>query len=71
MLSGVAVKEITLENSIQITDQTHSLISSDMMAIIFAAFIGLSIVAITGHVQASALHDAAHDMRHATGFPCH
>ncbi|HAD29443.1 MAG TPA: hypothetical protein DCF96_12365 [Rhodobacteraceae bacterium] len=71
MLSGVAVKEITLENSIQITDQTHSLISSDMMAIIFAAFVGLSIVAITGHVQASALHDAAHDMRHATGFPCH
>ncbi|MDG1009554.1 MAG: CbtB-domain containing protein [Amylibacter sp.] len=42
-----------------------------MMAIIFAAFVGLSIVAITGHVQASALHDAAHDMRHATGFPCH
>ena len=71
MLSGVAVKEITLENSIQITDQTQSLISSNMMAIIFAAFVGLSIVTITGHVQASALHDAAHDMRHATGFPCH
>ena len=71
MLSGVAVKEITLENSIQITDQTQSLISSNMMAIVFAAFVGLSIVAITGHVQASALHDAAHDMRHATGFPCH
>tara|TARA_Y100000385_G_C12679839_1_gene461631 strand:- start:121 stop:336 length:216 start_codon:yes stop_codon:yes gene_type:complete len=71
MLSGVAVKEITLENSIQITDQTQSRISSNMMAIIFAAFVGLSIVAITGHVQASALHDAAHDMRHATGFPCH
>jgi cobalt transporter subunit CbtB len=71
MLSGVAVKEITLENSIQITDQTQSLINSNMMAIIFAAFVGLSIVAITGHVQASALHDAAHDMRHATGFPCH
>ena len=71
MLSGVAVKEITLENSIQITDQTQSLINSNMMAIIFAAFVGLSIVAITGHVQASALHNAAHDMRHATGFPCH
>ena len=71
MLSGVAVKEITLENSIQITDQTQSRISSNIMVIIFAAFVGLSIVAITGHVQASALHDAAHDMRHATGFPCH
>ena len=71
MLSGVAVKEITLENSIQITDQTQSLINSNMMAIIFAACVGLSIVAITGHAQTSALHDAAHDMRHATGFPCH
>ena len=71
MLSGVAVKEITLENSIQIRDQTQSLINSNMMAIIFAAFVGLSIVAITGHVQTSTLHDAAHDMRHATGFPCH
>ncbi len=32
---------------------------------------GLGIVTVAGHVQASALHDAAHDVRHATGFPCH
>ncbi|SFD64484.1 CbtB domain-containing protein [Roseivivax sediminis] len=38
---------------------------------IFAALIGVGIVTLTGHVQASALHDAAHDVRHATGFPCH
>ena len=36
-----------------------------------ALFIGLGIVTLAGHVQASALHDAAHDVRHATGFPCH
>ena len=37
----------------------------------FAVVLGLGIITLTGHVQASALHDAAHDVRHATGFPCH
>jgi cobalt transporter subunit CbtB len=38
---------------------------------VFAAVFGLAMITITGHVQAAALHDAAHDVRHATGFPCH
>jgi len=38
---------------------------------LFAVILGLGIVTVAGHVQASALHDAAHDVRHATGFPCH
>ncbi|SEL89078.1 cobalt transporter subunit CbtB [Roseivivax marinus] len=38
---------------------------------IFAALIGLGMIVVTGHVQADTLHDAAHDVRHATGFPCH
>ena len=36
-----------------------------------AAVIGLVLIVLSGHVQAGALHDAAHDVRHATGFPCH
>ena len=35
------------------------------------AFAGLMMITVAGHVQAAALHDAAHDVRHATGFPCH
>lgn len=38
---------------------------------LFAAILGVTLVTLTGHVQAAALHDAAHDVRHATGFPCH
>ena len=38
---------------------------------IACALIGLAMIVIAGHVQAGALHDAAHDVRHATGFPCH
>lgn len=41
------------------------------VAPVLALLIGLGIVTLAGHVQASALHDAAHDVRHATGFPCH
>lgn len=44
---------------------------SGIMAMVACALIGISIILVTGHVQASALHDAAHDVRHATGFPCH
>ncbi len=44
---------------------------SGLLPICMAALLGLAIIAVVGHVQASALHDAAHDARHATGFPCH
>ena len=39
--------------------------------VLFLAVIGVAVITLTGHVQAAALHDAAHDVRHATGFPCH
>jgi cobalt transporter subunit CbtB len=44
---------------------------SGLAAAFFAAFIGFSIVSVTGLVQADTLHNAAHDVRHANGFPCH
>lgn len=55
------------------TTQTQTLATAGnpLVAVIFAAVLGLGIIAVTGHVQASTLHDAAHDVRHATGFPCH
>ncbi len=57
----------------QTQSRTHSGtgLSARLAAIALSAFIGLSIVTIAGHVQTSALHAAAHDTRHATGFPCH
>ena len=38
---------------------------------ILVAVLGVTLITLTGHVQAGALHDAAHDVRHATDFPCH
>ena len=42
-----------------------------ILPVLFAALLGASLLFVAGHAQSAALHDAAHDMRHATGFPCH
>ncbi len=34
-------------------------------------FLGLFLVAGVGFAGPAAIHNAAHDTRHATGFPCH
>jgi cobalt transporter subunit CbtB len=53
------------------TTATVSTTSSGLMPIVLAVLIGLGVIASTGILQAGALHDAAHDVRHATSFPCH
>ena len=44
---------------------------STIAAAVAAAAIGLAIIAVAGHAQIEVLHGAAHDTRHAAGFPCH
>ncbi len=39
--------------------------------IVLAALAGAILVFFTGMAQPEALHDAAHDVRHAAGYPCH
>ncbi len=51
--------------------RTTTRVNSNTLAIAFTALLGLGIMIFAGHVQASTLHDAAHDVRHASGFPCH
>ena len=54
------------------TTLTHAQIQSNspsrvrLLTALFGAVLGLTLITLTGHVQAS-----AHDVRHATGFPCH
>ncbi len=45
--------------------------TSSLTQILFVALIGAVIVFASGLAQSQTLHDAAHDMRHTTGFPCH
>ncbi len=41
-----------------------------LLPLIMAIMLGVSVLA-AGHAQSPTLHGAAHDTRHATGFPCH
>ncbi len=39
------------------------------IALVFV--LGLTMLFVSGFAQATVLHDAAHDARHAMAFPCH
>ena len=64
---GCDGKEITMNT----TTTTAAKASSALLSIVFVALLGATVLFLAGHAQSATLHDAAHDMRHATGFPCH
>jgi len=51
--------------------KTAAVANSQVLTIAFVALMGAGMIFVAGHAQSAALHDAAHDVRHATGFPCH
>ena len=46
-------------------------LSQRAMAGMVCLFIGSGMIFTIGLSQVSAVHNAAHDTRHAIGFPCH
>ena len=55
------------------TTQTASIARSDTsaMGLVLAVLAGAFLLMASGIAQATVLHDAAHDQRHAMAFPCH
>jgi cobalt transporter subunit CbtB len=45
--------------------------SETLTAAVFAALLGAFLVWGVGFSHISAVHNAAHDVRHSSGFPCH
>ena len=45
--------------------------NTDILAIALAALIGVGLIFVAGFANSATIHDAAHDQRHAIGFPCH
>lgn len=45
--------------------------ASVLAQLVAALLLGLVMLYATGFSEASVAHNAAHDMRHATGRPCH
>ncbi|TNC52389.1 CbtB-domain containing protein [Rubellimicrobium rubrum] len=46
-------------------------LDAEILSIAAAALLGLSLIFVAGFANATVLHDAAHDQRHAIAFPCH
>jgi cobalt transporter subunit CbtB len=44
---------------------------SKVLQLAAALFLGAVVLYGAGFVQSSPVHNAAHDMRHSQGFPCH
>jgi cobalt transporter subunit CbtB len=53
------------------SSQNNEVIVSRFFSLAFAALLGGFIVLGVGFFQSSTIHNAAHDARHATAFPCH
>ena len=57
---------MTISTSARASEKTTALLS-----VLGMLMLGMVILFAAGHAQSATLHDAAHDVRHATGFPCH
>lgn len=50
---------------------TTSTLSQRLVAAIGASILGASLVYFAGFSPIEAVHNAAHDTRHSSAFPCH
>ena len=56
----------------QTANAPFSTVNSNTIAqAVLAMALGLFIVGVVGFSHISAVHNAAHDVRHAKAFPCH
>ncbi|MEP6998442.1 MAG: CbtB domain-containing protein [Betaproteobacteria bacterium] len=52
-------------------DRHAALAASNLSATLCAVVFGLVLLYVAGFAQTEALHNGAHDARHAAGFACH
>jgi cobalt transporter subunit CbtB len=51
--------------------QTTTATRTGLGPILMSAAAGALLLLAAGFAQSATLHDATHDVRHMTGFPCH
>jgi cobalt transporter subunit CbtB len=74
---GASAPEVFIASSTEVV-MAHSAVSTQtgslsdrLVAGILALMLGSFLVFGAGFAHSSVLHDTAHDVRHANGFPCH
>lgn len=45
--------------------------TSNFTAVILAGLLGLGLIFLAGFMNVEVAHNATHDTRHSSGFPCH
>jgi cobalt transporter subunit CbtB len=58
-------------SSSQVAGQARDASAGVLAPLLGAAFLGLVVIFGVGFSTISVAHNAAHDVRHATNFPCH
>ena len=58
-----------IEHSLEIPAATSG--ARRRLPAVLTALFGLALVFVAGFAENQMAHSAAHDTRHATGFPCH
>jgi cobalt transporter subunit CbtB len=60
-----------MQQSQTVNAPASSVDSNTIAQAVLAMALGLFIVGVVGFSHISAVHNAAHDVRHANAFPCH
>lgn len=60
-----------MQQSQSVHARTSAVDSNIIAQAVLAMALGLFIVGVVGFSHISAVHNAAHDVRHANAFPCH
>jgi len=60
-----------MNTQVQTASVVRLSVSQRLIAGVLALFIGFVLVGGVGFASDMALHNGAHDTRHALGFPCH
>ena len=54
-----------------ITKSTTAAISNDKIAALLSLLLGTAFIFLIGFSNIEVMHNAAHDTRHSSSFPCH
>ena len=64
----------SIRSTVVNTNKTHSIQgaqSDTMAAVLLGLFVGAFFILGVGFTHSDTIHNAAHDTRHSTAFPCH
>ena len=59
------------ENDMTTLTKSAAASQSGFLSLVMVTVMAGALLFVAGLAQSATLHDAAHDTRHATGFPCH